>query len=188
MVVHEHSCPSPSIRSLSQALTALGAYADDPTDVELAAAEQNEGEPALRARLSNALYGNALARVLDAEVTATDQQGGNYRRDAWAAAGADGEGVLILQHYTAMRLAAELGAMGQRVTADLGVLGAAGGASEALKLLLEVLTVRDPEDPRAEAITTNLARAADQLESAAGQLRELFAAGRDAAAILNARS
>lgn len=185
----ENSSPSPTIRSLSQALTALGAYAEEPTDAELATAEQREGEPALRARLSNALYGNALARTLDAEVTATDQQGsGNYRRDAWAAAGADNEGVLILQHYTAMRLAAELAAMHQRVSVDLGVLGAASGASEALKLLLEVLTVRDPGDPRAEAITTNLARAADQLETAAQELRNLFAAGRDAAAILNGRS
>lgn len=65
---------------------------------------------------------------------------------------------------------------------------ATSGASRALKLLLEVLTVRSTEDHRAEAITPNLARAADQLEVAAEGLRTLFAAGRDAATILNARS
>lgn len=87
-----------------------------------------------------------------------------------------------------MRLSSDLGGMQQRVATDLGVLGAANGASQALKLLLEVLTVRETADPRAEAITPNLAQAAEQLETAAEELRTLFAAGRDAAAILNERS
>lgn len=65
---------------------------------------------------------------------------------------------------------------------------ATSGASRALKLLLEVLIVRSTEDHRAEAITPNLARAADQLEAAAEGLRTLFATGRDVAMILNSRS
>lgn len=122
-------------------------------------------------------------RALESEVAATGQQSSaNYRRDAWAAAGTHGEGMLVLLHYT------DLDEMHERVTTDLGVLGAASGTSQTLKLLLEVLTVRATNDPRAENITPNLARAADQLETAAEQLHPLFAAGRDAATILGERS
>lgn len=85
--------------------------------------------------------------------------------------------MLILLHYTAMRPVSDFGGMYQRVATDLKVLGAADGASHVLKLLLEVLTVRITDDPRAENITPNLARAADQLETAVEELRILFAAG-----------
>jgi hypothetical protein len=64
-------------------------------------------------------------------------------------------------------------------------MAAAAGAAEALKLLLEVCTVRSMDDPRAGMVTANLARAADQLETAAGQISTLFAAARDAAAIIS---
>ena len=48
-------------------------------------------------------------------------------------------------------------------------------------------TVRSREDPRAQNITTNLARAADQLGVAAEHITNLFAASRDvAAAVLDA--
>lgn len=39
--------------ALSDALLALGAYTDPPTDLDLAAAERDEGRPALTARLAN---------------------------------------------------------------------------------------------------------------------------------------
>jgi hypothetical protein len=42
---------------------AFGAYAKRPTDEDLAAAERAEERPALTARLTNALYGPALAHV-----------------------------------------------------------------------------------------------------------------------------
>ncbi|MGH7744909.1 MAG: hypothetical protein ACREQ5_08910 [Candidatus Dormibacteria bacterium] len=115
-------------------------------------------------------------------------QGGadtGYRHEAWRAAGATAEGTVILLHYTAMRLAAELTAIRERLVVDLGVMGAAAGAGEALKLLLEVCTVRSMDDPRAGAVTTNLARAADQLSAAAGRIDALFAATRDVAAIIH---
>lgn len=61
-----------SPRELSDALSALGAYAEPPTDTQLAAAELAEGRAALAARLANALYGSALADVMTAEVVAVD--------------------------------------------------------------------------------------------------------------------
>jgi hypothetical protein len=61
----------------------------------------------------------------------------------------------------------------------------AAGAAEALKLLLEVCTVRSMDDPRAGAVTTNLARAADQLGVAAGRIDSVFAASRDVASIVS---
>jgi hypothetical protein len=56
-------------------------------------------------------------------------------------------------------------------------LGAAAGAAEALKLLLEVTTIRSMDDPHAESVTTNLARAGDEMQVAAERLENLFAAG-----------
>jgi hypothetical protein len=47
-----------SPKALSDALAALGAYAEPPTEAQLAA-EMAEGRAALVARLSNALYGSA---------------------------------------------------------------------------------------------------------------------------------
>lgn len=180
------AAPTISPKSLSDALAALGTYAEPPTDAQLAAAERAEGRDALVARLANALYGSALARVMTADI-AVAQTGSDvgYRHEAWQAAGADGEGIAILLHYTAMRLAAELRGIEERLPVDLGVMGAAAGAAEALKLLLEVVTVRSLDDPRAEAVTTNLARASDQLATAADRLNDLFAAARDVTSIIH---
>jgi hypothetical protein len=63
-------------------------------------------ERQLVTRLSNALYGSALAHVMTAEI-AVAQSGSDtgYRHEAWQAARATGEGIAILLHYTAMRLA-----------------------------------------------------------------------------------
>lgn len=61
-----------SPKSLSDALAALGAYAEPPTDGQLAAAERTEGREALVERLANALYGSALARVMTAEIAAEE--------------------------------------------------------------------------------------------------------------------
>jgi len=167
-------------------LAALGAYAEPPTDAQLAAAELAQGRDGLAARLANALYGAALAHVMTAEVAAQQAgAGGGYRGEAWRAAGATGEGTAILLHYTAMRLASEVRAISQRLPVDLGVMAAAAGAAEALKLLLEVCTVRSMDDPRAAAVTTNLSRASDQLAAAAGGIDTLFAAARDVATIIS---
>lgn len=168
-----------SPKALSDALAALGTYAQAPTDAQLAAAEAREGTPALTVRLANALYGAALGHVMTAEVAAADAGvDGGYRVETWRAAGATGEGVAILQHYAAMRLASELAAISERLEVDLGVMGAAGDASEALKLLLETATVRSLDDPRAGGVTANLAAASDHLSTAAGRIDDLFAAGR----------
>ena len=177
--------PLISPKAVSDALAALGAYAEPPTGAQLAAAELAEGRTALVTRLSNALYGSALAHVMTAEI-AVAQAGSDtgYRHEAWRAAGADGEGIMILLHYTALRLAAELRIIGEHLPVDLGVMSAAIGAAEALKLLLEVCTVRSLEDPRAGAVTTNLSRACDQLAVAAERITTLFAATRDIASII----
>jgi D-alanyl-D-alanine carboxypeptidase len=61
-----------SLRSLSDALAALGAYAEPPTDADMAAAIEAEGKEALTARLANALYGVALTHVMTAEYVAVE--------------------------------------------------------------------------------------------------------------------
>jgi hypothetical protein len=177
--------PPISAKALSDALAALGAYAEPPTDAQLTAAERAEGRAGLAARLANALYGSALAHVMTAKVAGLAGEGGGYRAEAWRAAGATGEGTAILLHYTAMRLASEVRAISERLPADLGVMGAAAGAAGALKLLLEVCTVRSMDDPRAAAVTANLARASGQLATAAERIDTLFAAARDVATIIS---
>jgi hypothetical protein len=64
-------------------------------------------------------------------------------------------------------------------------MGAATGAADALKLLLEVCTVRSMDDPRTDVVTTNLSRASDQLAAAAERIDTLFAAACDVAAIIS---
>ena len=89
--------PPISPKALSNALAALGAYAEPPTDAQLAAAERAEGRAGLAARLANALYGSALAHVMTAEVAAEQaREGGGYRAEAWRAAGATAEGTDML--------------------------------------------------------------------------------------------
>jgi len=172
------------VKMLSDALTALGAYAEPPTDQDLAEAQANEGAAALTMRLANALYGSALAHVMSTEFTVSAAGVPSNRAAAWQAAGATAEGTMILLHYSAMRLASDLRVISERLPVDLGVMGAAAGAAEALKLLLEVCTVRSLDDPRAENLTMNLSRAQDQLATAAERIATLFAAGRDVAAMI----
>jgi hypothetical protein len=170
------------VKMLSDALAALGAYDVAPTEQALADAEAAEGTVALTARLVNALYGCALAHAMSVEYVASTTGVGISRGSAWSAAGATNEGTAVLLHYSAMRLAGDLRFISDRLPVDLGVMGAAAGSAEALKLLLEVCTVRSMDDPRSEFITTNLVRAADQLTVAAETISALFAAGRDVAA------
>lgn len=181
------SAPPPLIpvEMLSAALAALGAYAQPPTERELAEARAREGAEALTARLANALYGSALAHVMATEYTAAAAGVSvGSRSAAWQAAGATAEGTAILLHYTAMRLSADLRAISERLPVDLGVMGAAAGAAEALTLLLEVCTVRSMDDPRAENITVNLSRAQDQLAVAAERIATLFQASHNVAATI----
>jgi len=173
------------VKMLSDALAALGAYAEAPTDQALADAAEREGTVALTVRLANALYGSALGHVMSTEVTASAAGvSSGYRGEAWQAAGADPEGIAILLHYTAMRLSSDLSFIVDRLPVDLGVIGAAADAAEALTLLLEVCTVRSTTDPRAENITINLSRAQDQLAVAAERIATLFHAFKDVAAAI----
>ncbi|MGH8919550.1 MAG: hypothetical protein ACRD0H_14670 [Actinomycetes bacterium] len=109
---------------------------------------------------------------------------GGYRSAAWNAAGATGEGTAILLHYTALRLSSQVQAIDEHRRVDLAVMGAAAGAAQALALLLEVCTVGSPEDPRVDAVTTNLSRAADQLATATERIDALFVACRDVTSII----
>ena len=168
---------------LSDALVALHAYDQPPSDADLAVAEAREGA-GLSARLANALYGCALAHVMSAAViAAASPTSTGYRAAAWQATGGNPEGAAILLHYASMRLAADLQVIHRQRPLDLGVMGAAAGAAQALALLLEITTVRSLDDPRAEQVTTNLARAQDELAVAHQRLVDLFAAGRAAAVI-----
>ncbi|MGW5153495.1 hypothetical protein [Rhodococcus koreensis] len=178
--------PAISPKALADALAALGADAEPLTATQLADAESAEGRAALLARLANALYGSALAHVMTAEIAAEEAGAvGGYRAEAWRAAGATTEGTAILLHYTATRLSADLRAISARLPVDLGVLGAAACAAEALTLLLEVCTIRSTDDPRADAVTTTLSRATDQLGAAADRIDMVFVADRDVAAIIS---
>jgi hypothetical protein len=170
---------------LSDALAALGTYAEPPSEQALATAQAREGTAAFTARLANALYGSALAHVLTAEMAAAEAGAPSHRGEAWKATGGDPEGTIILLHYTAMRLAADLQTIADRLPVDLGVMGAAAGAAQALKLLLEITTVRSMDDPRAEHLTENLARAQDELAVAADRISNLFSAGRTVTALIN---
>jgi hypothetical protein len=64
------------LRALSDALAALGAYAEPPTDADMTAAIEAEGKEALTARLANALYGVALTHVMTAEYAAVEAEPG----------------------------------------------------------------------------------------------------------------
>lgn len=172
--------PVISPRALSDALAALGAYAEAPTAAQLAAAELAEGRAALTARLANALHGAALAHVMTAEYVASEAKARSpHRRETWTGGVADTEGIAILLHYTAMRLAADLRVIYEALDVDLGVLAAAAAATDALTLLLEVTTVTSAADPRAKNVVINLDRAADLLAAAAGRVDTLLDAGRD---------
>jgi hypothetical protein len=103
------------VRMLSDALAAAGAYAEPPTEQSLAEAQASEGTVALTARLGNALYRSALAHVMTAEYAAADAGVSTARAGAWQAAGATAEGRAILLHYTAMRLAADLRVVSERL-------------------------------------------------------------------------
>jgi hypothetical protein len=187
----ETPTPPPVIspKALSDALAALGAYSEPPSAAQLAAAELAQGRAGLGAQLANALYGSALAHVMTCEYTAASARvGTGYRQEAWRAACADNESVLILLHYAAMRLASDLHAIDSQLPADLGVMPAAIRAADALTLLLEVATVRSLDDPRADEVTTNLARAQDELSLAADHIQTLFSAARDVASIIHPRT
>ncbi len=77
--------------------------------------------------------------------------------------------------------------MSGNLAVHLGVMGAAAGAAEALKLLLEVCTVRSVDDPRAVAVTTNPVPGVDELGTATECIDMLFAAGCAAATIISRR-
>lgn len=173
--------PPASARAISDALAGLGTHAQPLSDAQLAVAEQAEGSAGLVARLSNALYGSALVQVRNAELAAPGGDGGRgYRHEAWAATGVTSPDGVLLLHYAAARLSAELQSIMQQLSADHGMMAAASRAGEALTLLLEVCTMPSMDGPRAGIVTTNLTRAADQLVTAADRIDGLFAAAAQA--------
>ena len=94
-------------------------------------------------------------------------------------------GTAILLHYTAMRLASEVRAISEQLPADLGVMSAAAGSAEALKLLLEVCTVRSMDDPPRGRGDGEPGPRLRQLAAAAEGIDALFAAARDVATIIS---
>ena len=169
----------PSVESISDALTALGVYAQipSPDDLQRQATEAG-GEPVLRAALANALYGAAIGTGMLAEAhmlqdcDGTERQLGLARHQALRASGATGPGLVAVMHWQATHIAQPL-----RIWADneLGPLGAAATATAtALMLILETFIGTDSSDQDPAHLPDTLDNVRKQLVAATGYLHSLY--------------
>ncbi|MEV8634308.1 DUF6245 family protein [Streptosporangium sp. NPDC051023] len=169
----------PTVASISAALAALGAYATNPTEEDLARqAAGVGGEGVLACVLANALYGAAISTGLLAEGYmladgGTDAQLTTAREQVLKAAGATGPGVMGVMHWQAVQIAGPL--RGWSRGASLGPLGdAAADAAWALMLLLAASTVTRPDDPRFSTLGERVTEAMDLLGSARAHLQGII--------------
>uniref|UniRef100_UPI003F4999FA DUF6245 family protein n=1 Tax=Nonomuraea sp. CA-251285 TaxID=3240002 RepID=UPI003F4999FA len=183
--------PPPTVAALSAALAALGAYAEVPTDAELAEqAAASGGEHVLAAVLANALYGASIGAGMLAEghmlsrfATEGRTEAGERamtlgREQVIKASGAEGPGVTGMLHWQAGQIAGPL--RGWSKMRDLGPMGnAMAETAWALVLLLQAATVTDPGDARFDTLGETVTEAADLLESAQARLDDLRQAARD---------
>ncbi|MEW1677963.1 DUF6245 family protein [Streptomyces noursei] len=156
MPVPNQPHPAPSAADISAALTALGIYAQPPTDEEL---EQQAlavgGEHVLAAILANALYGAAVGTGMVTEgnmlaAGAGSQEMSLAREQMLKASGADGPGVIGVMHWQTGHVWAFLKAMDDPECGPLGT--AAARTSGALLTLLSCMSVTDTNDARAATI------------------------------------
>ena len=178
----------PKPAELSAALAALGAYAQVPSERELAEqATAAGGEDVLAAVLANALYGAAIGCGMLAEGRMLQQPTDQARRlslaraQALKASGADGPGFVGAMHWQAAHIAGPLRALEDRDHAPLGQALAA--VSWALVLLLQAMCLAEPAGSTAVEVSAALdARA--ELDSAQKHLRRLDEQTADLAAEL----
>lgn len=183
--------PIPGItpHALSAALAVLGAHGPVPAAAQLDAAAREHGYSDLSARLSNALYGVALAQVMNAESDASlPGLDTTHRDEARRAIDASGGDAAFMLQYTAKRLADELHAIRERLPSHNGVVSAASTAALAVALLLEVTTIEDAADPRGGAAFAHLQLAGELLTEAGGQITSLCATIGELTTLLNGPS
>ncbi|MFH8294941.1 DUF6245 family protein [Streptomyces sp. NPDC018059] len=171
------AAPAPSAASISAAMTALGVYAQPPTDAELdEQARSVGGEHVLAAVLANALYGASIGAGMLAEghmlaKGAGGQEMSLARQQVIKASGAEGPGVVGALHWQTGQVSQFLKAMD---TEGCGpVITAAARSARALLALLACSTVTSLEDGGAGQITEELARAREELIGALAELDEL---------------
>jgi hypothetical protein len=181
--------PKPS--EISAALAALGAYAEVPSEQELAEqAIAAGGESVLAAMLANALYGAAIGCGMLAEghmlehATNPAQRLSLARAQALKASGAEGPGFAGAMRWQAAHIAGPLRALKDREQAPLGQALAA--VSWALVLILQSMCLTEPTGSRAVEVTDTLAEARAELSTAQRHLQQLDEQTADLAAELGA--
>ncbi|MFJ2278802.1 DUF6245 family protein [Streptomyces sp. NPDC087866] len=169
--------PAPSAASISAAMTALGVYAQPPTDAELGEqARSVGGEHVLAAVLANALYGASIGAGMLAEGHMLAQGAGGpemtlARQQVIKASGAEGPGVVGALHWQTGHVSQFLKEL------DAGgcgpVVTAAARSANALLALLACSTVTSLEDGGSERIVEELDRARTALAEAQAALDAL---------------
>lgn len=169
--------PAPSAADFSAALTALGSYAQPPTDDELQQqAQAVGGEHVLAAILANALYGASIGAGMLAEGHMLAQGAGGEelglaRQQVIKASGADGPGVMGALHWQTGQVSQLLKGMDREGCGP--VIAAAARASSALLALLACSAVFSTEDERAQEIPAELERARQDLAEALAEIDAL---------------
>jgi hypothetical protein len=185
---HDDAPPPPSSASVSAALSALGAYAEPPSEADLARqAAAVGGEPVLAAVLANALYGASIGAGMLAEGHMLAGGAGARemtlaREQVLKACGADGPGVMGMLHWQTGQVSHLLSGLDAKGAGP--VIAAAAKAASALLSLLATCSVFDPADERAAQIPALLASAQANLEDALAAVDALPSAAA-AAALFN---
>jgi hypothetical protein len=182
--------PPPSSASVSAALSALGAYAEIPSDTELKRqADAIGGEHVLAAVLANALYGVSIGAGMLAEGHMLAQCAGTRemtlaRNQVLKASGAEGPGVIGMLHWQTGQVAHLLKGIDEKGGGP--VIAVAAKAASALLSLLATCSVFDPTDERASQIPALLDSARADLDEALAAVNALpSAAAATAAALFN---
>ena len=174
---HEAPAPAPSAADFSAALTALGSYAQPPTDDELEQqAQAVGGEQVLAAILANALYGASIGAGMLAEghmfaAGAGAKELSLARQQVLKASGADGPGVMGMLHWQTGQVSQLLKGLDEEGCGP--VIAAAARTSSALLALLSCSAVFSTEDERAGDIPADLERARQDLAEALAEIDAL---------------
>ncbi|MEV5598934.1 DUF6245 family protein [Streptomyces sp. NPDC052496] len=172
--------PAPSAAAVSEALAALGAYAEPPSAGELEQqAAAAGGEHVLAAALANALYGAATGAGMLAEghmlaAGAGGKEMSLARQQILKASGAEGPGVLGVLHWQTGHVSQLLKGLDEQSCGP--VIAAAARTASALLALLACSSVFSPEDERAGQVVAELDRARRDLAAALDELDALPAA------------
>jgi hypothetical protein len=189
----------PTSSEISAALAALGAYAEVPSERDLAEqAIAVGGESVLAAVLANALFGAAIGcgMLAEARMLEPDTKPGERlslaRAQALRASGAEGPGFVGVLHWQAAQMAWPLRALKDAEQAPLG--RALAACSWALVSMLQAMSLAEPSGSHAGEVADALAAAREELVAAqrhldalddqmadlAGELASVIAAAHDA--------